>query len=145
VKQKIPLRNLEKILSMSYNITNWKTLLIENLQVSISHFNEVNNRLEDGWKLRLDNMVWTDGGLTVQGGSEGFELKAVICEKDMLKIEHIENYGEGSGTWHRNFVTPLLAQSTGKLSARLVWEAGDFLEIEKWENGVQISIPMDEF
>lgn len=134
---------------MSYNITSWKTLEIKNLIITLSSIQQINDSLREDWRLDFKtDLVWKDWlSFELQGGSEGFEMSGcldVIDTETFLNITSITNIGEGSGTWYRDFLEPLLSTSSGLLKIRLVWEGGDTIEKVTWENGVSLIENMDD-
>ena len=134
---------------MSYNITSWKTLEIKDLTIYLSNVKEINASLREDWRLDLTtDLVWKDlTSFELKGGSEGFELSGVVEVKNdqtFLIVRSITNTGEGSGTWYRDFLEPLLCTSSGLLKIRLVWEGGDTLEKVTWNNGVTTTENMDD-
>lgn len=103
---------------MPYNIDNWKTKELENLEIPLSAFFPESNE-----------MWWPEKELMENG-----TMILTFCDTaqvigwmggDYLHVKDIEFYGEGSGTSMAEIFEPALEQSKGKLVASLVWEGGD--------------------
>jgi len=125
---------------MSYNITKWKTLHIDNLMINQVDLKYSTDKQNNGWSThihyvnpedRYRNCIIDDIGILVHIniGSEGSdEIIGELFLDGTIKVKDIKLYGEGSGTAYEEILKPALKKSTGYLSARLIWEGGDTIE-----------------
>ena len=103
---------------MSYNIDTFKIKRLENLEIPLSAFFE--HRRSDWHPEReLDE----NGKLTLLCGCDQ-EIVGTV-ENGILKVESMDMYGEGSGTFVNWILEPALKKSKGILEASCVWEGGD--------------------
>jgi hypothetical protein len=100
---------------MSYNITMWKTKVLEDFRIPISVLKELPDTEQD--------MLWDDGRTAFNGLSELFEIKGHQYNQELL-VSFIYHGGEGSGhTW--GDLKECFRKSRGKLVASQIWEGGD--------------------
>ena len=103
---------------MSYNINTFKIKKLENLEIPLSAFFE-----HDRSDWHPEKEYDEDGKLTLSCGCEQEIIGTV--ENDVLKVESMDMYGEGSGTFIHWILEPALKKSKGIFEASCVWEGGD--------------------
>lgn len=119
---------------MSYNIDTFKIKKLENLEIPLSAFFE-HERSDWHPEKEFDE----NGKLTLNCGCEQ-EINGYV-DNNILKVESMDMYGEGSGTFVNWILEPALKKSKGVLEASCVWEGGDSINklivhdgILKWED-----------
>lgn len=106
---------------MSYNVDNWKTKKLKNLQIPLKAFYE-HERTD--WHPSQPEILDADTmRVELECGCE--QAIRGILKDGVLCVDEIEMYGEGSGTFKSWIFDEALKQSTGELEAVLVWEGGD--------------------
>lgn len=135
---------------MSYNITSWKTKLLDRLVIPKDELQFSEDMQRRGWKVtsRLgDGPIYEhDDALQVARLiNHGIPIVLDICgKKDIVGV--LDNQGniivsaisfrdEGSGIVYHELLLPALAKSTGKLDAVLIWEGGDSISGVRVDNG----------
>lgn len=103
---------------MSYNIDNWKTKELVDLQIPVASL--FKNSRRDWHPQRTNN----DDGSVEYRIMETNVIKGTIND-DILFVSSIVCIGEGSGTAMNLILEPALSDSTGRLVASCVWEGGD--------------------
>jgi hypothetical protein len=114
---------------MPYNISNWKVKRLSNLKVPLPSFYK-HPRTEWHPYEEYDRKT---GKLLLH--KMGTEITGTIDNDDVLSVESIECYGEGSGTVMEFIIEPALKDSTGKLDVVMVWEGGDSIQRMVCSNG----------
>lgn len=137
---------------MSYNIDRWRTKKMENFSVPLAALVTFTpDQRARGWSADL---IAPDGATYDALAAMGMRPTKVKDTKDgrvvveimesaiaghlsgdWLIVEEINVRGEGSGTTWQDHLIPAFAQSTGCLSALLVWERGDTIEDVKIAGG----------
>jgi hypothetical protein len=118
---------------MSFNIDRWKTKTLDGeFSVPLSafyggigyHKKSLDVKIEDP-----EAMI-----VSVTGFSEGFKVWGHL-RNQILIIDQIENYGEGSGILEVYLNEVVFPKSKGLLVAALTWEDGSFYRLTV-NNGV---------
>ena len=103
---------------MSTNIDNWKTKKLEDFKIPMWVFK--------GPECRIKLMPEKDNSVLISIMEGTIEGKMLSIE--LMRVDKINYFGEGSGSNFGNILLPALEKSTGVLEATLIWEGG---EIEK--------------
>ena len=121
---------------MSYNISNWKTVKLEDFRFPIlGLYDPAQPRnLRKGVKCEMDPLggsvkVTYGGTVRIEGRIDG----------EWLHADKVRCCGEGSGWDSENFLKPLFLQSKGILAADCIWDEGDDSSQERWIDGVHKS------
>lgn len=108
---------------MSYNIDLFETVKCE-LTIALDDLLEFSEQRD------YITVKQKKGGMIKASGiSEGFELEGTKGANDVITVEKINTWGEGSGHGMDVF-KELLELTRGKLKAVLYWEGGN--EVEKF-------------
>ena len=113
---------------MPYNVSHWKTKVLDGLQFSTDVVPEDCN-------IGLTPTINMGGDLCVYvpiGENNGIVGK---LRGNLVDVGLIDCFGEHSGTDYADVLLPILRQSTGKLEAVLIWEEGDWITRLKVNDG----------
>lgn len=116
---------------MSYNITNWRTKKLDNLAIPLLSL-YIPERKD--WHPNLP-IITNVNTMEVELHHAEQVIKGNLVA-GLLYVTEIAICGEGSGTFFSWILVPALKQSSGKMSASLVWEGGDSLSKIKVVEGV---------
>lgn len=110
---------------MSYNISTWKHIHIENLRIPLSVLTD-----EEECEVRL----LPKGYIEVGGLAEDFFITGKL-NGEWVDVHSLKSSGEGSGSSYEA-LKMILLKSTGILEAVLIWERGDSISKLSVINGV---------
>ncbi len=105
---------------MAYNVTAWKTKELVDLKIPVSSL------------FKHPRKDWHPERIDYADGSVRFEIvEASITghiDGELLIVDSMNLYGDGSGTALEWITEPALKDSTGKLVAIRIWEGGDYID-----------------
>lgn len=134
---------------MSYNITAWRTKEIDGLRFRLTDAMEMmpKDMIDRGYEppvltceahmevptqitspLQIIPFVDVESPATIRVAGDCLVMNGKIDAEGVFWVNALGMTGEGSGHVCEFYLMPLLAKSSGKLRARLVWEGGDSIE-----------------
>ncbi|MFA6199018.1 MAG: hypothetical protein WC679_01265 [Bacteroidales bacterium] len=115
---------------MSYDITRWKQKSIDKLIINLDDLEYPPDMIKKGWFISIDYPNPIDSTLVhINIGSEGSKEIVGTLANGLIEVQSIDLEGEGSGSAFYYPLRKALLNSTGKYTAKLVWEGGDSISI----------------
>jgi hypothetical protein len=121
---------------MSWNCEYWHIYKMEDFCIPLKELMK-----DPGFASRDNNLYiphrikhGSNGQTVIEFWNEDFLLGSI--DKNWFRVKEIHVCGEGSGTYIRECLDPILKHSTGILIAIRVWEDGNELELIHCKDGI---------
>lgn len=117
---------------MSYNISTWKTIKLENLTIPLKSLYEIERK---DWLPEQPKIIDSEtNAVRIDGGCDQHIFG--ILTDEILTVTKLVITGEGSGSFMTEVFNNAFKQSKGELEAILIWEGGDSITKLTIKDGV---------